>query len=570
MTSHRLNLRAKAVPILSDAAARVRAADFPLHAQRAEEGSQLQRALGTQISEYLLPRLRDPDAPLLVVVGGSTGSGKSTLVNSIVGEELTESGVIRPTTVWPVLVHHPEDRSYFASDRILPHLQRTRDGGEGAKSQQKLRLVASTAVPRGLAIIDSPDIDSVRDSNRELSRQLLSAADLWLFVTTAVRYSDAVPWDLLHQADERGTSVAVVLNRVPPQANREVRHHLAQLLAEAGHGSAPIFTVPELKLEDDLIPEAAVFPLKSWVENLGRSPRARTAVLERTLQGALASVRPQTEVLADCAEEQVRAYRELQEAAEGSFGAAGRRLGEALVADKVLRGEVQARWQDFVGTGQFFRGLEPTVSRLRDRITSAVTGRRDSADLLIQAILSSIVVLVREQAVRASGSTVDTWQELPHGRPVVERHPGLGSLPAGFDQLCRQRAAEWAASVEDTVRSVGQTKTAKARIMSFGVAGVSGVLMYAVCAGAGGTGAPRTGSAEYEDRLAVHRLLNTIFGPEATEELAASARRRLLDTGLSLLSRAREPFEDALASVAVSGTQADDLRATVRRLEGLT
>src|SRR3954462_9332202 len=38
------------------------------------------RALVDQVDDYLLPRLRDLDAPLLTVVGGSTGAGKSTLV----------------------------------------------------------------------------------------------------------------------------------------------------------------------------------------------------------------------------------------------------------------------------------------------------------------------------------------------------------------------------------------------------------------------------------------------------------------------------------------------------------
>ena len=52
-------------------------------------------------------------------------------------------------------------------------------------------------------------------------------------------------------------------------------------------------------------------------------------------------------------------------------------------------GAVNARWQDFVGTGQFFRGLEPTVARVRDRITAAVTGKRDAAEPLEQAILNS-------------------------------------------------------------------------------------------------------------------------------------------------------------------------------------
>ena len=68
-----------------------------------------QGAVVDQLSDYVIPRLVQIDAPLLTVVGGSTGAGKSTLVNSICGERVTESGVLRPTTRSPVLVHHPDD-----------------------------------------------------------------------------------------------------------------------------------------------------------------------------------------------------------------------------------------------------------------------------------------------------------------------------------------------------------------------------------------------------------------------------------------------------------------------------
>ena len=64
-------------------------------------------AVVDQDDDYLLPRLRDLDAPLLTVVGGSTGAGKSTLVNSLVGAAVTASGVLRPTTRSPVLVCAP-------------------------------------------------------------------------------------------------------------------------------------------------------------------------------------------------------------------------------------------------------------------------------------------------------------------------------------------------------------------------------------------------------------------------------------------------------------------------------
>ena len=66
---------------------------------------ELRRELLDQIDDYLLPRLRSIDAPVLAVLGGSTGAGKSTISNSIIGEEVSTAGVLRPTTRAPVLVH---------------------------------------------------------------------------------------------------------------------------------------------------------------------------------------------------------------------------------------------------------------------------------------------------------------------------------------------------------------------------------------------------------------------------------------------------------------------------------
>ena len=37
----------------------------------------------------------------------------------------------------------------------------------------------------------------------------------------------------------------------------------------------------------------------------------------------------------------------------------------------LLRGEVLARWQEFVGTGELLRTLQDRVGRLRDRLSAA-------------------------------------------------------------------------------------------------------------------------------------------------------------------------------------------------------
>ena len=52
-------------------------------------------------------------------VSGSTGAGKSTLVNSLVGSEVSTAGVLRPTTRRPVLVHNPLDEELLSHHPVL-------------------------------------------------------------------------------------------------------------------------------------------------------------------------------------------------------------------------------------------------------------------------------------------------------------------------------------------------------------------------------------------------------------------------------------------------------------------
>ena len=233
---------------LRELGAALRAAELTLAVPGRDEAAAARRELVDQVEDYLLPRLEQMDAPLLMVVGGSTGAGKSTLVNSLVGADVSPAGVLRPTTRAPVLVCHPSDLGWFEDDRILPGMSRTR----GASSTPgSLQLVPTEALPPGLALLDSPDIDSVVEANRALSRQLLAAADAWLFVTTAARYADAVPWELLQAARDRGTAISLVLDRVPPEAVAEVGEHLRAMIAERGLDDAQLLVVEEARLEGE-------------------------------------------------------------------------------------------------------------------------------------------------------------------------------------------------------------------------------------------------------------------------------------------------------------------------------
>src|SRR3954447_21812770 len=162
-------METRTVAALPDALERLgavlRDAELDLPVPGLEAARSARRELVDQIEDYLLPRLRRMDAPLLMVVGGSTGAGKSTLVNSLVGAEVSPAGVLRPTTRAPVLVCHPGDSPWFEDDRVLPGMSRTTGGAAGPGG---LELVPTAALPAGLALLDSPDIDSVVEANRAL------------------------------------------------------------------------------------------------------------------------------------------------------------------------------------------------------------------------------------------------------------------------------------------------------------------------------------------------------------------------------------------------------------------
>lgn len=521
------------------------------------------RAVGDQVDDYLLPRLGNLDAPLLTVVGGSTGAGKSTLVNSLVGSQVTTAGVLRPTTRAPVLVCALSDRAAFAGDRVLPGLARV-TGGDGGPGT--VRLVARDDVPAGLAVLDAPDVDSVVASNRALAGQLLAAADLWVFVTTAARYADAVPWDLLRTAQERGTALAVVLDRVPPDAAAEVAADLHGMLQRAGLASARLFVVEEGPLVDGRLPEDQVAPLRSWLHDLAADQEARAAVVRQTLTGALDSLERRVAGIAATVDEQAAAGDALRAAAAAAYTAAYDGIDDGVRSGTLLRGEVLARWQEFVGTGEWMRALQGQVSRLRDRVVGAVTGRPTPVHDLQGALESSVEQLLRAEADRAAERTGTAWRSLPGGAELLagaERE--LERVSPDFPEAAAAQVRDWQGTVLELVRDQGADKRSRARILSWGVNGAGAVVMVAVFAQTGGLTGGEIAVAGGTTAVG-QRVLEAVFGDAAVRSLAARAREDLQGRADALLRHEQARFDDRVDDAAPGPGAADALRRAVLAL----
>lgn len=559
------------------------------HDGTAEHGTATARtllaAMARQLDDYILPRSASVDNPLTIVVGGSTGAGKSTLVNTLLGEPLTQSGAIRPTTRHPVLLHRAEDEAALSPERFLPTLPRTRTSGMNAGSQalpgldpkiaRALIPITTSALPQGIALIDAPDIDSVSEENRTLAKELLSAADLWLFVTTANRYADAVPWELLHEAAARSIAIAVVLNRVPEGDEEAIENDLRRMLDEAGIHAVLIHTVTEQpRDESGMLAPVSLAPLTLWIRELGADAPARAAIARQTLAGAVETLAGNLQVLAAEQACQQAAHESLATIAAEEYEDALTTIDGALSDGSLLRGEVLSRWHDFVGTGDFFRSLDSTIGRLRDRVGSALRGQPAAAQKVEDALESGIHAVVLDAAARASENTRTRWRASRAGRSLLarldapqavsvapqtasaapEKNAGANGEAKGNEAKGEVQSAEdifsaavaeqirlWQGSVLEMIREEGADKRKRARFLSLGVNAAAVMLMVAAFSLTGGITGIEAGIAGGSGVVGT-KLLESIFGEDAVRRMATRARTDLLERMADLLTEHAQPF----------------------------
>ncbi|MCL1870306.1 MAG: dynamin family protein [Promicromonosporaceae bacterium] len=576
LTSHRE--AAALIDALDALRARLHALRLPLDTPNAHAARADLAAAVDQLDDYLLPRLRAEKAPLLVVVGGSTGAGKSTLVNSILGEHVTAPGVLRPTTRAPVLVHHPLDARWFTTDRVLPGLARVTSGTDASAwgadrpaPTRTLRLVASEGIPQGLALLDAPDVDSVETANRELAAELLGAADLWLFVTTAARYADAVPWELLRSAAARRAQVALVLDRVDPGAEA-VADDLRRMTAEHGLGDAPIFVVPEAAesgptaLDEGLLPEASVAEVSTWLSGLGGDPEARRRVITATRDGVVDDLVRRAVQLADAADLQESADTRLRDAVERHHADAVRAVEAATSDGAILRGEVLARWQDFVGTSEFFRAIEKGVGKVRDLVVGFFRGRPTQAPQVEQAIASGLESVILDSAEAAAERTYESWRGDAAGTTLLDGLE-LSRTSASLRSEIAEQVRAWQGDVLTLVREQGASKRGTARALSLGVNALGVSLMVIVFASTAGLTGAEIGIAG-GTALVGQKLLEAVFGDDAVRRLAAQAKQRLTARVQAVMTGQAARYTAQLDALGTADAGGAGLRDAARRVEG--
>jgi len=521
------------------------------------------RQLRDHLEGFVRPRAADIEAPLIVLLLGPTGAGKSSLLNAIAGAEVSKAGVLRPTTREAVL---------YASESDAKHIL----------SGDRLRLIAGDRIihvpapesSSGVAVIDAPDIDSVERDNRELADVLLEVSDLCVFVTTATRYADLVPWQVLRRAQERGLPLVVLLNRVPGDARDRdvVLADARRLLSEAGMNEADetldLIAVTEGDVDARVngLARETVRPLLDRIAQLTTESEERRSVAMDALAGAVRGLAPLVHAVADDLEHEAIDAEALRRIAETAYADELAKLSHDLRGGVLLRAEVLRRWHDFVGADQVTRFISSGLGRLRGLLLTAFRGTPTApVSIVEEEMASTLEALALRHATEAARRTASAWSERSDAAVLIDGDAALWSASDRFAPAIREGLATWMRATIDDVRAGGGRKRAVAQVAALGVNAVGVAVMLGVFAHTAGLTGAELGIAAGTAYLN-QKLLEALFGERAMEQLIEQARSRLDALLTSLFAAERERFDALAPRPAALHELAVKLRASVSEL----
>ncbi|MFK0220001.1 GTPase [Streptomyces vinaceus] len=163
----------------------------------------------------------------VVAIAGATGSGKSTLFNSLAGVQISETGLRRPTTAAPIACSWSDGAAGLLDRLEIP-----------GRLRRRPRETSEAGALRGMVLVDLPDLDSAVGAHREHVDRVLALVDAVVWVVDPEKYADAV----LHERYLRPLAghaevTFVVLNqvdRLPGESADLVLDDLRRLLDEDG------------------------------------------------------------------------------------------------------------------------------------------------------------------------------------------------------------------------------------------------------------------------------------------------------------------------------------------------
>ncbi|WP_342665932.1 GTPase [Streptomyces sulphureus] len=381
-------------------------------------------AEAARVSEEAGARRRLPDAYSVVALAGATGSGKSSLFNTLAGAQLSEVGICRPTTAAPVSCTWEAAQGEGGADGLLDRLS----------IAPSARRYSWDENLNGLVLIDLPDHDSVAPDHRPQVDRLLGLVDAVVWVVDPEKYADALLHErYLRRMPHHADVTFVVLNqidRLGREAVGAVLDDLRRLLDSDGVALGDYGEPGAAVLATSAHTGEGIGELRTELASLAAARRAAALRIGADLDSVLRRLRPLyvnveagelglTELVRERFDERLAVAlgaRAAGEAAERAW-LRGAEEASATVWARLLKRRIEKRRTEVVGNVE--RGLPA------ERPGGALS----------PASRPAVAQAVRELGESAAAGLPEAWSR--RVRDAAFR--GAAGLPEALDEAARRR-----------------------------------------------------------------------------------------------------------------------------------
>lgn len=210
-----------------------------------------------------------PAHPLQVAVFGPTQSGKSTVVNLLLGVEATSVSALAGHTVHAQAFH----QGHAESEPLAAFFDGYQMATPDTLDPEVLRAWSSAAVPGGVFIMsvwDTPDFDSLcANTYIDAVARTVALADVLVLAVSKDKYADHRVWQWLDLVAPLGKPLVVCVNKVDEASREPVGEAILARLAKHAIG----------KLDPPVV-------LMPWFEASAGAPALEVSALQRAVLDA--------------------------------------------------------------------------------------------------------------------------------------------------------------------------------------------------------------------------------------------------------------------------------------------